>query len=54
MHGDLERGNRLELPWLQGVVSQSGRDHGIATPANDFVGDVLAVYVDGAPSAVPA
>jgi 2-dehydropantoate 2-reductase len=54
MHGDLERGNRLELPWLQGVVSQSGRDHALATPANDFVGDVLAVYVDGTPAAVSA
>jgi ketopantoate reductase len=44
----------LELPWLQGVVSQSGRDHAIATPANDFVGDVLSIYVDGVPAAVSA
>ena len=50
MHGDLERGNRLELPWLQGAVSQFGRDLAIATPANDFVVDVLAVYADGAPA----
>jgi 2-dehydropantoate 2-reductase len=54
MHADLERGNRLELPWLQGVVPQSGRDHAIATPGNDFVGDVLALYLEGAPAAVSA
>jgi 2-dehydropantoate 2-reductase len=54
MHGDLQRANRLELPWLQGAVSQFGRDHAIATPANDFVSDVLAVYVDGAPAAASA
>jgi hypothetical protein len=51
MYGDLQRGNRLELLWLQGTVSQLGRDHTIATPANDFVGDVLALYADGAPAA---
>jgi len=54
MHGDLERLNRLELPWLQGVVSQFGRDQAIATPANDFVGDVLSLYVSGAPQSVHA
>lgn len=51
MHGDLERGNRLEVPWLQGAVSQFGREHAVATPANDFVDDVLAIYAEGAPLA---
>ena len=50
MHGDLERGNRLEMPWLQGAVVALGRDAGIATPTNGFVEDVLSVYVDGAPA----
>lgn len=34
---DLEQGRRLELPWLSGAVSRIGREHGVATPANDFV-----------------
>lgn len=49
MHGDLERGTRLELPWLQGAVVALGREASVATPANAFVQDVLSVYVDGAP-----
>ena len=37
MLGDLERGNRLELPWLSGGVVGMGRELGVATPANGFV-----------------
>ena len=41
MHGsmrdDLERGMRLELPWLCGRVAELGRKHGLATPVNDTV-----------------
>ncbi len=51
MHGDLQRGNRLEVPWLQGAVARLGAARAVATPANDFVSDVLALYVDGAPAA---
>ncbi len=51
MHGDLERGNRLELPWLQGALSEMGRAAGVPTPATDFVLDVLSPYANGAPSA---
>ena len=51
MHGDLERGKRLELPWLQGAVVALGREAGVNTPANAFVRDALSVYVDGAPVA---
>ena len=47
MHGDLERGKRLELPWLQGTVVNLGRAAGVDTPANAFVCDALSVYVDG-------
>jgi 2-dehydropantoate 2-reductase len=52
MHGDLERGNRLELPWLQGALAELGRAANVPTPATDFVLDVLTVYAGGAP--VPA
>jgi len=51
MQGDLERGNRIELPWLQGAVIEMGRDAGVTTPANGFVRDALSVYVEGAPAA---
>ncbi len=50
MHGDLERGKRLELPWLQGTVVSLGGTAGVETPANAFVRDALSVYVDGKPS----
>ena len=51
MHGDLERGNRLELPWLQGAVTDMGRDAAVPTPTNAFVRNALSVYIDGAPAA---
>jgi 2-dehydropantoate 2-reductase len=37
MAHDLERGNRLELDWLNGKVAALGRKHGIPTPASDEV-----------------
>jgi 2-dehydropantoate 2-reductase len=37
MAHDLERGNRLELDWLNGKVAELGRKYGIATPASDEV-----------------
>ena len=51
MHGDLERGKRLELPWLQGTVVNLGRAAGVDTPVNAFVRDALSVYVGGPPVA---
>lgn len=50
MHNDLERGNRLEVPWLSGDVVARGRATGIPTPVNRAIHDVLALYADGAPS----
>lgn len=50
MLGDLERGNRLELPWLSGGVVQMGKDSGIATPANGFVLAALKHYINGRPA----
>lgn len=50
MHGDLKRGNRLELPWLSGAVVQMGKKLGVATPANRAIADLLELYVNGAPA----
>jgi 2-dehydropantoate 2-reductase len=50
MLGDLERGNRLELPWLSGGVVTMGRELGVATPANAFVYAALKLYTDGRPT----
>jgi 2-dehydropantoate 2-reductase len=50
MLGDLERGNRLELPWLSGGVVEMGRELGVATPANAFVCTALKHYIDGRPA----
>jgi 2-dehydropantoate 2-reductase len=50
MLGDLERGNRLELPWLSGGVAEMGRNLGVATPANGFVLAALKHYINGRPA----
>jgi 2-dehydropantoate 2-reductase len=50
MLGDLERGNRLELPWLSGGVVTMGREHGVPTPGNQFVTTALKLYIDGRPA----
>lgn len=50
MLGDLERGGRLELPWLAGGVVAMGRQLGLATPANQFVYAALKLYTDGGPA----
>lgn len=47
MHGDLKRGNRLELPWLSGAVVELGARHGVATPTNRAIAAMLALYADG-------
>jgi 2-dehydropantoate 2-reductase len=44
---DLERGKRLELPWLSGYVAELGMKLGVPTPCNRVVGAVLALDVDG-------
>jgi 2-dehydropantoate 2-reductase len=49
MLGDLERGNRLELPWLAGGVVQMGKALGVATPANGFILAALKLYSNGRP-----
>lgn len=50
MLGDLERGNRLELPWLAGGVVALGKETGVATPANQFIYAALKLYAGGRPA----
>jgi 2-dehydropantoate 2-reductase len=45
---DLERGRRLELPWLSGAVVRIGREVGVETPVHRFVTTVLNPHVNGA------
>jgi 2-dehydropantoate 2-reductase len=47
MHHDLDRGSRLELPWLSGAVVELGARAGVPTPLNRAVCDILALYADG-------
>ena len=44
---DLERGRRLELPWLSGAVVRLGRESGVPTPIHSFIATVLKPYVNG-------
>ena len=45
---DLDRGNRLEVPWLSGKVAELGRQLGIPTPTHNMVYAMLKPYVMGA------
>jgi len=44
---DLERGRRIELPWLSGAVVRIGRELGVPTPIHSFISTVLKPYVKG-------
>ncbi len=44
---DLERGNRLELPWLGGKVAELGRQLGVPTPTHSVMYAMLKPYVMG-------
>jgi 2-dehydropantoate 2-reductase len=46
---DLERGNRLELPWLSGKVAELGRQLGVPTPTHSMMYAMLKPYIMGAP-----
>jgi 2-dehydropantoate 2-reductase len=50
---DLERGRRLELPWLSGAVVRLGREAGIPTPIHSFIATVLKPHVNGQAVAGP-
>jgi 2-dehydropantoate 2-reductase len=46
---DLERGKRLELPWLSGAVVRLGRAVGVPTPIHQFIATALKPFVNGRP-----
>ncbi|WP_405064624.1 2-dehydropantoate 2-reductase [Kribbella sp. NBC_01505] len=50
MHHDLNRGSRLEVPWLSGDVVDRGRALGVPTPCNRAIADLLAVHAEGHPA----
>jgi len=47
---DLDRGNRLELPWLGGKVVELGRELGVPTPTHGMMAAMLKPYVMGKPA----
>jgi 2-dehydropantoate 2-reductase len=44
---DLERGRRIELPWLSCAVARIGREVGVSTPIHTFINAVLKPHVNG-------
>jgi 2-dehydropantoate 2-reductase len=44
---DLERGKRLELPWLSGAVVRLGEEAGVPTPIHRFIATVLRPQMNG-------
>jgi 2-dehydropantoate 2-reductase len=46
---DLDRGNRLELPWLGGKVVELGRALGVPTPTHSMMVAMLKPYIMGTP-----
>jgi len=44
---DLDRGNRLELPWLGGKVVELGRQLGVPTPTHGMMYAMLKPYIMG-------
>lgn len=44
---DIERGNRLEVPWLSGKVAELGRHYGIPTPTHAMMYAMLKPYAMG-------
>jgi 2-dehydropantoate 2-reductase len=44
---DLDRGNRLELPWLGGKVVELGREFGVPTPTHSMMAAMLKPYIMG-------
>lgn len=44
---DLERGRRLELPWLSGAIVRLGREHGVPTPTHETIQTALKLHEHG-------
>jgi 2-dehydropantoate 2-reductase len=43
---DLERGRRLELPWLSGALVRLGRELGVPTPTHAFITTALKLHAN--------
>jgi 2-dehydropantoate 2-reductase len=41
---DLERGRRLELPWLSGAIARMGGESGVDTPTHRFINAILLPF----------
>jgi len=46
---DLERGRRLELPWLNATLARIGDELGVPTPIHRFISTTLKPFVNGRP-----
>ena len=44
---DLERGRRLELPWLSGAVVRIGEEVGVDAPTHRLIVSLLSPHVNG-------
>jgi 2-dehydropantoate 2-reductase len=44
---DLERGRRLELPWLSGAIARMGEQSGVRTPTHAFINAILLPHQEG-------
>jgi len=44
---DLERGRRLELPWLNATLARIGDEAGVPTPIHRFIATALRPFVNG-------
>jgi 2-dehydropantoate 2-reductase len=44
---DLERGRRLELPWLSGTIVRLGQELGVPTPTHALITTALKLHADG-------
>lgn len=47
MLGDLERGGRLEVPWLSGTIAKLGDSLGVPTPVHRIVYQALKPFAEG-------
>ncbi len=48
---DLERGKKMELPWLSATVAQLGEELGVPTPTHKLIATVLKLHAAGTPKA---
>jgi 2-dehydropantoate 2-reductase len=44
---DLERGRRLELPWLSGTIARLGQELRVPTPIHAFITVALKLHANG-------